>query len=94
LEAKLKPNEPSVYRLSGPRRYLKSCARDTRILIRGEIPADYLIGTDEGSTRFFFPQAPPLTPARRPRPAADFADLIPHLPRQAQGPNPTTRAAP
>ena len=78
MEAKLKPHDPVLFIDRKGRRYLKLLRPGTRILIRGEIPADDLIGTDEGarvklSTGETFLVLRPT-----------YADLIPHLPRQAQ----------
>jgi len=78
LEAKLKPNDPVLFIDRKGRRYLKMLRPGTRILIRGEIPADDLIGTDEGS-RVKLSTGETFLVLR-----PTYADLIPHLPRQAQ----------
>lgn len=60
------------------RRYLKLLRRGARILIRGEIAADELLGLEEGS-RVKFSTGENFLVLR-----PTYADLIPHLPRQAQ----------
>ena len=78
MEAKLKPHDPVLFIDRKGRRYLKMLRPGTRILIRGEIPADDLIGTDEGS-RVKLSTGETFLVLR-----PTYADLIPHLPRQAQ----------
>ena len=78
LEAKLKPNDAVLFIDRKGRRYLKMLRPGTRILIRGEISADDLIGTDEGS-RVKLSTGETFLVLR-----PTYADLIPHLPRQAQ----------
>ncbi|HLJ43987.1 MAG TPA: tRNA (adenine-N1)-methyltransferase [Candidatus Binataceae bacterium] len=78
MEAKLKPHDPVLFIDRKGRRYLKLLRPGTRILIRGEIPADDLIGTDEGS-RVKLSTGETFLVLR-----PTYADLIPHLPRQAQ----------
>ena len=78
MEAKLKPNDAVLFIDRKGRRYLKLLRPGTRILIRGEIPADDLIGTDEGS-RVKLSTGETFLVLR-----PTYADLIPHLPRQAQ----------
>jgi tRNA (adenine57-N1/adenine58-N1)-methyltransferase len=78
LEAKLKPNDAVLFIDRKGRRYLKMLRPGTRILIRGEISADELIGTEEGS-RIKLSTGETFLVLR-----PTYADLIPHLPRQAQ----------
>jgi tRNA (adenine57-N1/adenine58-N1)-methyltransferase catalytic subunit len=78
LEAKLKPNDAVLFIDRKGRRYLKMLRPGTRILIRGEISADELIGTEEGS-RVKLSTGETFLVLR-----PTYADLIPHLPRQAQ----------
>jgi tRNA (adenine57-N1/adenine58-N1)-methyltransferase catalytic subunit len=78
LDAKLKPNDAVLFIDRKGRRYLKMLRPGTRILIRGEIPANDLIGTDEGS-RVKLSTGETFLILR-----PTYADLIPHLPRQAQ----------
>jgi tRNA (adenine57-N1/adenine58-N1)-methyltransferase len=78
LEAKLKPNDSVLFIDRKGRRYLKMLRPGIRILIRGEIAADELIGTDEGS-RVKLSTGETFLVLR-----PTYADLIPHLPRQAQ----------
>ncbi len=60
------------------RRYLKILRPGVKLLIRGELMADEIIGVEEGS-RFKFSTGESYL-ALRPT----YADLIPHLPRAAQ----------
>jgi len=78
LEAKLKPNDAVLFIDRKGRRYLKMLRPGSRILIRGELAADDLIGTDEGS-RVKLSTGETFLILR-----PTYADLIPHLPRQAQ----------
>jgi tRNA (adenine57-N1/adenine58-N1)-methyltransferase catalytic subunit len=78
LEAKLKPNDAVLFIDRKGRRYLKMLRPGTRILIRGEIAADELVGIDEGS-RVKLSGGETFLVLR-----PTYADLIPHLPRQAQ----------
>jgi tRNA (adenine57-N1/adenine58-N1)-methyltransferase catalytic subunit len=78
LEAKLKPNDAVLFIDRKGRRYLKMLRPGTRILIRGDISADELVGTDEGS-RVKLSGGETFLVLR-----PTYADLIPHLPRQAQ----------
>jgi tRNA (adenine57-N1/adenine58-N1)-methyltransferase catalytic subunit len=78
LGAKLKPNDAVLFIDRKRRRYLKILRPGTRILIRGEIPADDLIGLEEGS-RVKLSGGETFLVLR-----PTYADLVPHLPRQAQ----------
>ena len=78
LEAKLKPNDAVLFIDRKRRRYLKILRPGTRILIRGEISADDLIGIEEGS-RVKLSGGESFLVLR-----PTYADLVPHLPRQAQ----------
>ena len=78
LETKLKPDDAVLFIDRKGRRYLKMLRRGARILIRGEIAADELLGIDEGSRVKF--STGEIFLVLRPT----YADLIPHLPRQAQ----------
>jgi tRNA (adenine57-N1/adenine58-N1)-methyltransferase catalytic subunit len=78
LEAKLKPNDAVLFIDRKRRRYLKILRPGTRILIRGEIAADDLFGIEEGS-RVKLSSGESFLVLR-----PTYADLVPHLPRQAQ----------
>ncbi|HEY2524377.1 MAG TPA: hypothetical protein VGI29_04920 [Candidatus Binataceae bacterium] len=78
MEAKLKPNDAVLFIDRKRRRYLKILRPGARILIRGEISADDLIGIEEGS-RVKLSGGESFLVLR-----PTYADLIPHLPRQAQ----------
>lgn len=78
MEAKLKPNDAVLFIDRKGRRYLKMLRPGTRILIRGDISADELVGIDEGS-RVKLSGGETFLVLR-----PTYADLIPHLPRQAQ----------
>ena len=78
MEAKLKPNDAVLFIDRKGRRYLKMLRPGMRILIRGEISADELIGIEEGS-RIKLSTGETFLILR-----PTYADLIPHLPRQAQ----------
>jgi len=78
LEAKLKINDAVIFIDRKGRRYLKILRAGARIRIRGEISAEELVGIDEGSRVTLSTGEVYLV--LRPT----YADLIPHLPRQAQ----------
>ena len=78
MEAKLKPNDAVLFIDRKRRRYLKILRPGTRILIRGEISADDLIGIEEGS-RVKLSGGETFMVLR-----PTYAELVPHLPRQAQ----------
>src|SRR6202158_2283938 len=78
LEAKLKPDDAVLFIDRKGRRYLKMLRPGMRILIRGEIAADEMIGIEEGS-RVKLSTGETFLVLR-----PTYADLIPHLPRQAQ----------
>jgi tRNA (adenine57-N1/adenine58-N1)-methyltransferase len=78
LEPKLKPDDAVLFIDRKGRRYLKMLRRGARIFIRGEIAADELFGLEEGSRVKF--STGEIFLVLRPT----YADLIPHLPRQAQ----------
>lgn len=77
-DAKLKEDDGVLFVDRRGRRYLKILRRNARILIRGEIAAESLWGTEEGSWVRFSGGEDFLV--LRPT----YADLIPHLPRRAQ----------
>ncbi len=78
MEATLKPNDAVLFIDRKGRRYLKMLRPGTRILIRGEISADDLLGVEEGS-RVKLSTGETFLVLR-----PTYADLIPHLPRRAQ----------
>jgi tRNA (adenine57-N1/adenine58-N1)-methyltransferase len=78
LDPTLKENDSVLFIDRKRRRYLKRLRRGRKISIRGEIVADQLFGLPEGSHVKFSTGETFLV--LRPT----YADLIPHLPRQAQ----------
>jgi len=78
VEARLKANEAVLFIDRKGRRYLKRLNPGRKILIRGEILADEVVGIDEGS-RIKFSGGETFMVLR-----PTYADLIPHLPRRAQ----------
>ena len=78
MEARLKANEAVLFIDRKGRRYLKRLNPGRKILIRGEILADEVVGIDEGS-RIKFSGGETFMVLR-----PTYADLIPHLPRRAQ----------
>jgi tRNA (adenine57-N1/adenine58-N1)-methyltransferase catalytic subunit len=78
LEARLKENDAVLFIDRKGRRYLKLLRPGARLIIRGEISADTLIGLDEGS-RVKLSSGETFLVLR-----PTYADLIPHLPRRAQ----------
>jgi tRNA (adenine57-N1/adenine58-N1)-methyltransferase catalytic subunit len=78
LDANFKPNDAVLFIDRKGRRYLKILRPGTRVLIRGELDADAVVGIDEGS-RVKFSKGEIFLVLR-----PTYADLIPHLPRSAQ----------
>ncbi len=78
LDARLKENDAVLFIDRKGRRYLKLLRRGRKLLIRGEILADELIGLDEGS-RVKLSTGETFLVLR-----PTYANLIPHLPRAAQ----------
>ena len=78
MESRLKAIEAVLFIDRKGRRYLKRLIPGRKILIRGEILADDLVGVEEGS-RVKFSSGETFLVLR-----PTYADLIPHLPRQAQ----------
>jgi tRNA (adenine57-N1/adenine58-N1)-methyltransferase len=78
LDSKFKPNDAALFIDRKGRRYLKILRPGVKLLIRGELMADDVIGIEEGSRVKFSSNEMYLV--LRPT----YADLIPHLPRAAQ----------
>jgi tRNA (adenine57-N1/adenine58-N1)-methyltransferase len=78
LDSHLKPNDAVIFIDRKGRQYLKILRPGTKLLIRGELAADDLIGLEEGS-RVKFSKGETFLVLR-----PTYADLIPHLPRSAQ----------
>ncbi len=78
LDSRLKENDAVILIDRRGRRYLKRLQRGRKISIRGEILADALFGVEEGS-RVKLSTGESFLVLR-----PTYADLIPHLPRQAQ----------
>jgi tRNA (adenine57-N1/adenine58-N1)-methyltransferase catalytic subunit len=78
LDSHLKPNDAVIFIDRKGRQYLKILRPGTKLLIRGELAADELIGLEEGS-RVNFSKGETFLVLR-----PTYADLIPHLPRSAQ----------
>ncbi|HEY6419679.1 MAG TPA: tRNA (adenine-N1)-methyltransferase [Candidatus Binataceae bacterium] len=78
LDSHLKENDAVLFIDRKGRRYLKMIRRGQKLLIRGEIIADELIGIEEGS-RVKLSTGETFMVLR-----PTYADLIPHLPRNAQ----------
>jgi tRNA (adenine57-N1/adenine58-N1)-methyltransferase catalytic subunit len=74
----LKPNDPVIFIDRKGRRYLKVLKPGHKLLIRGELMADSLVGIEEGS-RVKFSGGETFLVLR-----PTYADLVPHLPRTAQ----------
>jgi len=74
----LKLNDAVIFIDRKGRRYLKVLKPGQKLLIRGELPADSLVGIEEGSSVKFSGGESFLV--LRPT----YADLVPHLPRTAQ----------
>ena len=78
MDSKFKPNDAALLIDRKGRRYLKILRPGVKLLIRGELMADDIIGVEEGSRVKF--SSGEMYLALRPT----YADLIPHLPRAAQ----------
>jgi tRNA (adenine57-N1/adenine58-N1)-methyltransferase len=78
LDSHLKENDAVLFIDRKGRRYLKILRRGQKLLIRGEITADELIDVEEGS-RVKLSTGETFLVLR-----PTYADLIPHLPRNAQ----------
>jgi tRNA (adenine57-N1/adenine58-N1)-methyltransferase len=78
VDPKLKDNDPVLFIDRKGRRYLKILRLGHKILIRGEIAPEDVIGIDEGS-RVKSSNGEPFMVLR-----PTYADLIPNLPRAAQ----------
>ena len=74
----MKLNDAVIFIDRKGRRYLKVLKPGQKLLIRGELPADSLVGIEEGSSVKFSGGESFLV--LRPT----YADLVPHLPRTAQ----------
>jgi tRNA (adenine57-N1/adenine58-N1)-methyltransferase catalytic subunit len=74
----LKPNDAVIFIDRKGRRYLKLLKPGQKLLIRGELMADSLVGIEEGS-RVKFSGGETFLVLR-----PTYADLVPHLPRTAQ----------
>jgi tRNA (adenine57-N1/adenine58-N1)-methyltransferase len=78
VDSRLKPNDAVLFIDRKGRRYLKVLKPGRKILIRGELAPEAVIGLEEGSrVRFSTGEAFLVL-----RPT--YADLVPHLPRTAQ----------
>lgn len=78
MDPKFKANDAALLIDRKGRRYLKILRPGVKLLIRGELMADEIIGIEEGSRIKF--SSGEMYLALRPT----YADLIPHLPRAAQ----------
>src|SRR5271168_2296491 len=78
LDSRLKENDAVIFIDRKGRRYLKILRLGVKLLIRGELMADDVVGIEEGSRVKFSTGEAYLV--LRPT----YADLIPHLPRAAQ----------
>lgn len=74
----MKPNDAVIFIDRKGRRYLKVLKPGQKLLIRGELMADTLVGIEEGS-RVKFSSGETFLILR-----PTYADLVPHLPRTAQ----------
>jgi tRNA (adenine57-N1/adenine58-N1)-methyltransferase catalytic subunit len=74
----LQPNDAVIFIDRKGRRYLKVLKPGQKLLIRGELMADSLVGIEEGS-RVKFSGGETFLVLR-----PTYADLVPHLPRTAQ----------
>ena len=74
----MKPNDAVIFIDRKGRRYLKVLKPGQKLLIRGELMADTLVGIEEGS-RIKFSSGETFLVLR-----PTYADLVPHLPRTAQ----------
>jgi tRNA (adenine57-N1/adenine58-N1)-methyltransferase catalytic subunit len=78
VDSHLKPNDAVIFIDRKGRRYLKVLKPGKKLLIRGELMADSLVGIEEGS-RVKFSGGETFLVLR-----PTYADLVPHLPRTAQ----------
>lgn len=78
MDPKFKENDAAIFIDRKGRRYLKMLRPGQKLLIRGELMGDAVIGMEEGSRVKF--STGELFLVLRPT----YADLIPHLPRSAQ----------
>ena len=78
MDSHLKPNDAVIFIDRKGRRYLKVLKPGRKLLIRGELMADSLVGIEEGS-RVKFSGGETFLVLR-----PTYADLVPHLPRTAQ----------
>ncbi len=78
MDSKFKVNDAALLIDRKGRRYLKILRPGVKLLIRGELMADDIIGVEEGARVKF--STGEMYLALRPT----YADLIPHLPRAAQ----------
>lgn len=78
MDSRLKLNDAVIFIDRKGRRYLKVLKPGQKLLIRGELPADSLVGIEEGS-RIRFSGGETFLVLR-----PTYADLVPHLPRTAQ----------
>jgi tRNA (adenine57-N1/adenine58-N1)-methyltransferase catalytic subunit len=78
VDSHLKPNDAVIFIDRKGRRYLKVLKPGRKLLIRGELMADSLVGIEEGSRVKF--SGGEIFLVLRPT----YADLVPHLPRTAQ----------
>lgn len=78
MDSRLKPNDDVIFIDRKGRRYMKVLTPGKKLLIRGELMADSLVGVEEGS-RVKFSTGEAFLVLR-----PTYADLVPHLPRTAQ----------
>jgi tRNA (adenine57-N1/adenine58-N1)-methyltransferase catalytic subunit len=78
VDSRLKPNDAVIFIDRKGRRYLKVLKPGQKLLIRGDLMADSLVGIEEGS-RVKFSGGETFLVLR-----PTYADLVPHLPRTAQ----------
>jgi tRNA (adenine57-N1/adenine58-N1)-methyltransferase len=78
VDSRLQPNDAVIFIDRKGRRYLKVLKPGQKLLIRGELMADSLVGIEEGS-RVKFSGGETFLVLR-----PTYADLVPHLPRTAQ----------
>lgn len=78
MDSHLKANDAVIFIDRKGRRYMKVLTPGKKLLIRGELMADSLVGVEEGS-RVKFSTGEAFLVLR-----PTYADLVPHLPRTAQ----------
>ncbi|HKM99660.1 MAG TPA: tRNA (adenine-N1)-methyltransferase [Candidatus Binataceae bacterium] len=78
MDSRLKSNDAVIFIDRKGRRYMKILKPGQKLLIRGELQADSLVGTEEGS-RVKFSTGETFLVLR-----PTYADLVPHLPRTVQ----------